>query len=357
MNTIYIRTLKRAEHTVFCVQDGQKTYYDPLFNRYLPYSSGQQVKRSFIDTLMSVLNEEHSPTTFHSKTKLKGEKLEFDGEGEVYGTCDPTYTDQLIGGWMRAKSGGKDRTLKRRSSFSISAMTPLHPLLATSYEEKASFDRRERANNNVVIKGPDGNILTQEEVVDFLKNRKSQASLTSKFLQGQKRASGLFVTDFAIDLRRLFCISLNQYEPEISEKTEQKLRQQNWIPTQTVFGECLVAPLKLREKLIGAIPQAIVDWKITSNQSRTFSLMETLAISISNDANKIASSIRAKLTEDDRAIPIIEENMVGVNTFITLPAAGYLLTKSEKATAIVDAKAQIKKMINSFEYENQLQTT
>lgn len=30
---IYIRTLKHAEHTVFCVQEGQKAYFDPLFNR------------------------------------------------------------------------------------------------------------------------------------------------------------------------------------------------------------------------------------------------------------------------------------------------------------------------------------
>ena len=30
---IYIKTLKRAEHTVFCVQDGQKYYYDSLFKQ------------------------------------------------------------------------------------------------------------------------------------------------------------------------------------------------------------------------------------------------------------------------------------------------------------------------------------
>lgn len=51
MNTIYVRTLKRAEHTVFCVADGQKTYYDSQFKKYIPFSSGQQVKRSLIDSL------------------------------------------------------------------------------------------------------------------------------------------------------------------------------------------------------------------------------------------------------------------------------------------------------------------
>lgn len=33
---------------MFCVEDGQKTYYDPQFGRNLPYSSGQQVKRSVL---------------------------------------------------------------------------------------------------------------------------------------------------------------------------------------------------------------------------------------------------------------------------------------------------------------------
>jgi hypothetical protein len=51
MNTIYIRTLKRAEHTVFCVADGQKYYYDSQFNRRIPFSSGQQIKRSLVDSL------------------------------------------------------------------------------------------------------------------------------------------------------------------------------------------------------------------------------------------------------------------------------------------------------------------
>ena len=64
MNTIYIRTLKRAEHTVFCVSDGQKFYYDVQFKRSIPFSSGQQVKRSIIDSICNELNETPSPTTF-----------------------------------------------------------------------------------------------------------------------------------------------------------------------------------------------------------------------------------------------------------------------------------------------------
>ena len=98
MTTIYIRTLKRAEHTVFCVQDGQKYYYDSQFNRRIPYSSGQQVKRSVLDKLSTVINEQPAPTTFLFDVNKKGELK----EGEVFATCDPSYPDQLFGGWMKA---------------------------------------------------------------------------------------------------------------------------------------------------------------------------------------------------------------------------------------------------------------
>ena len=40
---IYLRALKHAEHTVFCVEDGQKTYYDPQFNRQVAYSDRKSV--------------------------------------------------------------------------------------------------------------------------------------------------------------------------------------------------------------------------------------------------------------------------------------------------------------------------
>lgn len=42
---IYLRGLKHAAFTVFCVEDGQKSYYDPQFNVRVPFASGQQVKR------------------------------------------------------------------------------------------------------------------------------------------------------------------------------------------------------------------------------------------------------------------------------------------------------------------------
>ncbi len=359
-NTIYIRTLKRAEHTVFGVEKGQKVYYDVQFGQYVPYSSGQQIKYSLIQSLCSELNIMRSPTTFISKVKPKGsgkqKQLEFDGEGEVYGTCDPSYPDQLFGGWMKAISGSKEKTLKRRSPLSISAMRALHPLLAGVPKENISFDRREFPNNEVIVRDQSGNILSEEELIDFLDNREGKASLTSKFIQNQTRATGLFVSDIAIDLRRLFCVSLNSFEPEMSDETIEKLKTEGWIESENVFGKCLVAPKNLREEWAKALVKAIVNWRITSNQSRTFSLMDTLAISIGDNANLIGGSIRAKLSEEDsgKAQPIVEENMGGIETFVTLQASGYIPTKTESVDAIEKAEQELFDRIIAFDFENQL---
>ncbi len=348
MNTIYIRTLKKADHTVFCVQDGQKTYYDPQFGKRIPYSSGQQVKRSLIDSLNSSLNTQGSPTTFLWDINKKGELK----EGEVFATCNPQYADQLFGGWMKAAKGGKEKTLKRRSPFSISAMRALHPLLAGTYSENISFDRSDRPNNHIIVRDEKGNPLSKEEVQTLLEGK--DRSLSRKWIPDNKRASGLFIQDIAIDLRRLFSVTLNLYEPEISHEVEQNLRENGWIENENIFGPCLTAPPEIRTKWSSALSETLMNWTITSNQARTFSLMETLAIAVSNNANRIAGSIRAKLNENERAIPIIEESMEGVKVFVTLPAAGYIKTNSETADAIDQAKAYIEKLLNEFDYENQL---
>jgi len=357
MNTIYIRTLKRAEHTVFCVADGQKTYYDSQFKKYIPFSSGQQVKRSLIDALCEAINQAPSPTTFISKVVGSKEKKDID-EGEVYGTCDPTYADQLFGGWMRATKAiegeKKTKTLKRRSPLSISAMRALHPLLAGVEKEAGTFDRRERSNNIVIVKDEKGNELSDEEIVQILDGK--DRSLSLKWLKPSDRVAGLFVMDIAIDLRRLFSVSLNSFEPEMSDSTIEKLINGGWIKSENVFGQCLVAPKELRTKWIIGLAKAIVEWRITSNQSRTFSLMDTLAISISNNANLIAGSIRAKLSEEDskKADPIIDEDLKGVETFIALQAGGFIHTKGETVDALEKAEQKLIDLMMNFDYENQL---
>lgn len=350
MTTVYIRTLKRAEHTVFCVQDGQKYYYDSLFNRRIPYSSGQQIKRSVFDKLSNVINEQPAPTTFlfdvNSKDELK--------EGEVFATCDPAYPDQLFGGWMKASKGGNEKTVKRRSPLSISAMRGLHPLLAGVDNENISFDRSDRPNNQVVVRNEKGEALTTAQIEALLAGK--DRSLSRKWIPDNRRAGGLFVQDIAIDLRRLFSVTLNSFEPEITPEIEARLRKDGWVESTNVFGPCLVAPLAVREKLIPALAEAIIEWSITSNQARTFSLMETLAVSISDNANKIAASIRAKLSdeEDNKAYPIVEEELDGVSTYVSLAAGGYIRTKSETYDALDRAKQRLIDLMMAFDYENQL---
>jgi len=352
MHIIYIRTLKKADHTVFCVGNGQKTYFDPQFNRLVPYSSGQQIKHSIVNRLSVELNETPSPITFLSNVTTKKEIT----EGEVFGTCDPSHFDQLLGGWMKAVKGGKEKTIKRRSPFSISAMRALHPLLAGVNKEDVTFDRSDRPNNKVIVRGPKGDYLSEDDIKILLENR--DRSLVRKFIPDHRTITGLFVQDIAIDLRRLFCISLNIYEPEINQVTEDKLREDGWIETKNVFGNCLVAPPEVREKLIPAISKAIINWQITSNQSRTFSLMETLAIAVSNNAQKIGNSIYGRLSREyeNKAVPIIEEGVDEVEIFVTPVAGGYIATNLEKSNALELAEKYIRDALFNFEYENQLNT-
>lgn len=315
---IYLRGCKHAAFTVFCVEDGQKSYYDPQFNVKVPYSSGQQVKRSIMGKLNEVLNVEPSPTEFYFDVDKKGALK----EGEVLSSCDPHYVDQLLGGWMRTPKGGKEKAVKRRSPLSISAMTPLHPLLASVPKENISYDRSDRPNvHKVVVRDANGNVLTDEQVSIFLNG--SDRSLYRKWIPDNTRATGLFVYDVAIDLRRLFCVPTNQLEPEITSDMVETLKNDGWKVVNTVFGECLLMPKEQREKIIPAIADALIDWHITSNQARTFSLMETLAIAISDNANTLAAAIRAKLIDGDndskpKAKPIIDEH-AGAATYVTLP--------------------------------------
>ena len=349
---IYLRGLKHAAFTVFCVENGQKFYYDPQFNVRVPFSSGQQVKRSVLEKLNDILGVQPSPTEFYFDVDKKGALK----EGEVLSSCDPHYVDQLLGGWMRTPKGGKEKAVKRRSPLSISAMTPLHPLLSGLPKENISFDRSDRPNAHiVVVRDANGNVLTDEQVCEFLDG--NDRSLYRKWIPDNNRATGLFVYDVAIDLRRLFCVSTNQFEPEITADMVESLKADGWKVVNTAFGDCLLMPKEQREQLVPAIADALLDWQITSNQARTFSLMETLAVAVSDNANTLAAAIRAKLIDDNeskpKARPIIDEN-AGAKTFIALPCANYIVTETESADALVRARQELIDRMMAFDYENQL---
>jgi hypothetical protein len=345
---IYLRALKHAEHTVFCVQDGQKTYFDPQFNRVVAYSSGQQVKRSILDAMTSNLNVQMAPITFNYNV-TKDKQLE---NKEPWSPCDPTYIDQLLGGWMRAGDG---ITVKRRSPLSISAMRPIHPLLAGTDKENLTFDRSDKPDRHPVNVRLGEKLLTDEEIDEFLTTN-NRTLPRRNWIPDNVRTSGLYVYDIAIDLRTLFCVSVNQHEPELSKERIEDLKSKGWVESENVFGKCLVLPKAEREKVIPALASALLNWRITSNQARTFSLMETLAVAISDNANQLAGAIRAKLIEDGekpKAKPIIDET-AGAEVFVTLPCSNYIVTNNESADALEKAEQNLIEKLSAFDYENQL---
>lgn len=369
-NFIYLRGLRHAEHTVFCVQEGQKFYYDNQFGTKCAYSSGQQVKRSILDNVLENLNEPQAPITFIFEKS--GEKIK---TKEPLSPCDPRFTEQLLGGWMRAESTKSDKSkkknedeeneksekqtgvIKRRSPLSISAMRPLHPLLGglESQKEDITFDRSAKPHlHPVVVKDSAGNVLTDEQVNALIEGRDKEISRRS-WIPDNTRAGGLFVYDVAIDLRTLFAVSTTNIEPEVDKNTLEKLQSEGWIKSENAFGECLICPKERREKIIPALVSALLNWRITSNQSRTFSLMETLAVAISRDASALPSAIRAELSSENErsAIPVLDRNS-GADLFVTPPCNGYIRDAHGTNDALKNAYEKLVDLLMKFDYENQI---
>lgn len=349
---IYLRGLRHAEHTVFGVNEGQKYYIDPQFGNKMAYSSGQQVKRSIIEAL----NLPFAAITFNWEIDKKENKA---SQKEPHSPCDPTFADQLLGGYMKAETGAL--TVKRRSPLSISAMRPLHPLLGGIERptENLTFDRTSHPEHHQVKvfwleNKKRGAQLSKDELDEWLTSK--QRTLPNRaFIQDQTRASGLFSYDIAIDLRTLFCVSTNKLEPELFPNIEEKLRAEGWLDGKNVFGKCLICPKEKREKIIKALANALVNWRITSNQARTFSLMEIVAIAISDNANQIAYAIRGDLrddTERPQAIPKIDES-AKADIFITPIAAGYISGAVGSTDALDAAEQKLIDLMMAFDYENQ----
>lgn len=376
---IYIRALRNVDYAVFCVADGQKTYNDPRFDRPQPYSSGQQVKRSIIDTLCGNLNLSLAPIDFIWYKEKEKDRIKFK-EAEALSSADPAFPDQLLGGYMRAgkkadkvsTKGDKDSAkegeekkqensfvVKRRSPLSISAMRPLHPLLAGLSQENISFDRSNTHTSKVIIRdGKEGNIMKEEEVKELLENFDGPVPKKRKYIQGQRRATGLYVVDVCIDLERLFSVNLDPVEPEVYESAAKELENKGWKRGKNSYGLCLVCPAAEREKLIPAIANAVINWRISSNQARTFGLMETLAVAVSPNAQYVAGAIRARLqdqenTDRPHAIPVLDKK-AKAELFAALPAEGYIMGDiGADADALAMAENRIIEMLKNYDYDAQ----
>jgi hypothetical protein len=352
---LYIRGLRKVEHTVFAVNDGQKFYYDPQFGNKQAYSSGQQVKRSIIESL----GLPFAAMTFNWEIENYGKVgKEAAKQKEPHSPCDPSFADQLLGGYMKAESGTS--TVKRRSPLSISAMRPLHPLLGgiENPSENLTFDRTSHPEHHKVnvykIEDKKRVEIEEGELIDWLKN--NGRNLPNRaFIQDQTRASGLFVYDIAIDLRTLFCVSTNRLEPELFPEIEEKLRKEGWKDSKNVFGNCLLCPKDKREEIIDSLAESLINWRITSNQSRTFSLMETLAVAISDNANKIAFSMRGDLIDETSrptAKPVIDESS-GAEIFQTPLVSSIIPGFTGSSDALDKAQQYITNYLKSYDYERQ----
>jgi hypothetical protein len=197
-------------------------------------------------------------------------------------------------------------------------------------------------------------LMTEEDLANWLQTNK-RALPPRKWIEPQMRASGLFVYDLAIDLRTLFCVSMNQMEPEVYPETLQKLKEAGWQETENVFGRCVVCPEPDRKRIIESLTDALLNWRITSNQSRTFSLMETLAVAISNNANQIAYAIRAELdTESEyKARPIIDET-ARAKIFLTPSISAWIKGTTGNAQALDDAATYLIEQLYAFPFEKQM---
>ncbi|MEM1127909.1 MAG: CRISPR-associated protein Cas7 [Bacteroidota bacterium] len=352
-HTLYIRGLRKVEHTVFAVADGQKTYRDPLANgREMAYSSGQQVKRSVLDTFADEIGEDRAPVTFY-KVLDKGSLK----DREPHSACDPAYPDQLIGGWMRAEKRSADdkggRPIRRRAPLSISAFRPLSPDLARVDTEKAmTFDRRDSdpARNKVIVRDPKGNPIPGDVLDAFLQDN-NQTLRRLNFLAPQKRAYGLYVYDIAIDMRRLFSVSTADEDPELDSDTIEQLRNAGWIEGENV----LIAPKAERERIIPALAYAALHWAITSNQSRTFHPMPPLAVALADRADKIAIAIRADLDPEagvSRPSATVVMDSIDIDSLFVTPVAREIVRGIEADVNAMDrAQAEIERRLRAYDYE------
>ena len=359
-NELFIRTLKKVDFTVFCVDADQKKYFDKQFGVWLPYSSGQQGKRSIMDNALEQLNLRHAPITYNFKASKKDGKSILE-QKEITQPCDPTFFDQLLGGWMSTPSKKDENSTeeedtdknayKRRSPLSISAMTPLHPLLASlTNEPKMTFDRSESNDELLNVRDSKGNSMDEESIKNFLETCNSKLT-KRKLISGKDRVNGFFKQDIVIDLRKLFRVPVVLNDMEISEETIAKMKEEGWTEVNDAFGKALLLPKKYYEQYAEAIAWAIVTWRITSNQSRTFDAMPTLSIAVSNNAYEIPSAIRGEIEEIDgktKGKLVVDNKYPNTKIFSTNLLKAYAKDAETSYTAIEDAANYIKKAILDY---------
>ena len=130
------------------------------------------------------------------------------------------------------------------------------------------------------------------------------------------------------------------------------LREAGWQESKD--GHFIICPKGRREEIIPALAHGLIGWRVTSNQSRTFSPQATLALAISDNANRIAGAIRADLVDDegerDRVEPVIDV-FEGVEVFTALPAKGYVRGVVAAPDALDRAEACLRDRLSAHDYD------
>lgn len=380
---IFVRLVRVVPFSLFNNVGGQKTYWSSRFRKTVAYSPGQQIKRSIMTHLLEELGEASAPLKFiRQVTNMDGENTRSE-QKNIWQPCDPSYTDQLIGGYMytmqssKGKKGKKksednadqegdeteaaDRTYKRRSPLSIGAFTPIHPLLADTPEEGImTFDRRDDPNSTVAFIDKDGNSIEKDELISIILNANqppSKLSLIGKKGEKKKRVDGIFSLDVCIDLSRLFSVSIMEPEPEVSPEVQKKLRDAGWKDSKTGVPS-LIAPKEVREKIINSLPEALFNWKIDSNQARNFGIGDTIAIAISQNANHIVNTLRADINYDENgnevAEFVVDDEVIGDGLFVSKSAGQERINYPNKSGLAVDnAMSYLQKLLSEYHYEAQ----
>lgn len=365
---LFIRGLKKIDFSVLCVDSGQKTYYDPISGKSLPYSSGQQVKKSIMNNVYENSDYYPSPVVF----VLKKDKDKM-AQKEALSTCDPTYFDQLIAGYMYTPSK-KDQvvtdneddakknaenlgTIKSKAHISVGAMIPFNPNLAQIVEEKKLTYHIE--NPIFIVKNEENRIMSDEDITKFLDDNNAKLSKI-KMIDGEKRVTGIFRYDIDVDLERLFRVEITLNSEEVSKNIEKKLIDAGWKEVTIKNKKYLELPKEFHFEYASLLANAFVNWRINSNTSRTFDLMPTFAVAVCGVAKHVNVCMQYDSTVDNngrerKGVSLYGNANNDVNLFVENFSKEYVINLNDidetivlKNYAISDAEMFIRDQILDY---------
>jgi len=222
-------------------------------------------------------------------------------------------------------------------------------------EEAVTFDRSDHPEQHKIrVTDESGKEVSHEDFLNALQaaNRNAPMRLWIPSDKVGPRANGLFVYDIAIDLRTLFSVSINTFEPEVTQDMISQLKSNGWI--ESPDGIRLICPKARREQIAPALANSLIYWRITSNQSRTYSPQNTLAVAISHNANRLGAAIRADLTEESeykRAAPVVDDSIADVDVYVALTAKAYIREVTTTKDALEQAEKDLTAQILEFDYD------